>query len=271
MKNLNLTRIKYLWIAEITESWKRLLITAVSILGGMVLISWIGINLDHIGSNVQDYIGFCSMLYSVFLIIFISVGLSEIFHSMQSKEGRISFLSLPATPEEKFTANLIRSIIVPIIIFYVDLFLSDLIHLLILPIGKNVDPHLYKLLFMDFAGNIKFIGIKNYGITNIAESIVFNLFFYSLFLLGGCFWRKKAFLKTFSLLTIVFIIRGSILVNLSKAQIDTVFKDWIHMLGERTSSVLFSVLFGALTLCMWYYSYKLFRNAEVISQKRRWL
>lgn len=265
MKNISFTRIKQLWIQTAVTFRKQILFNLLGIICAMFFA-----NLSATNRNIDMMTAF----YFMFFCIILSLSLSSAFRQMQTKEARLTFLTLPASPAEKFIANVVWAIVVPIVLFIVSAVAIDLLHALFISyIGGN-NP---KLLLPIMLRNCSVITLRfgNYQTSGLLIWILFHTFSFSLFLLGSCLWYKKVFLKTIAAIGIVtFLLMISAATGIGLTESRTLpagMQEWLISIDTHTIITLTSIFLGLCTVVVWYLSYRLFKRREIISQKRKWL
>lgn len=263
MKNISFTRIKQLWIHKTIYSRKDLLFSTLGLLAAMSMVTF----------GTSRYIDFLSSAYYMMFCLFMSLSLSSAFKSLQTKEGRIAFLTLPASPAEKFFASTVWAVVTPIVIFSLSAILIDLLHLLLANLTDTAGnaPHgmLLQLMLRQFSSaEIRF---GAYSTSSLLTWIMFHVFSFSLFLLGACIWYKQVFLKTIAaigictFLLLLLSIYGFRLIH--SLTISFNLKDGMTIGGMPAIITAITAFWTIATIIIWWISYRLFLRREAISQK----
>lgn len=266
MRNISFTRIKHLWIQTAVVSKKQLLFNLLGITCGLFMI-----NLG--ASKSMDSINLLSASYFLIFCVMLSISLSNTFRQMQTKEGRIAFLTLPASPAEKFIANVVWAVVVPVILFFVSAVCIDLLRIVYLTcIGKNDTGMLLPLIFQNYS--VATLQFGSYQTSGILIWSLFHVFSFTIFLLGSCIWYKKVFLKTIAAIGIcTFILMFVLMLGIQSVQdwiLPHEIEIWLRSIDTSTIITVINI-FGILcTVILWWISYRLFKRREVISQKRSW-
>ena len=120
--------------------------------------------------------------------------------------------------------------------------------------------------FFDFSGPITF----NEIIMNEFEADMFVLMFviwgYTIYMLGGNIWYKNAFIKTVAAMTVITILGNIVLFSLISAFESEITKEIFTILLNTATGV-----FTVLTIVNIWLSYRLFRRAQVIRNLKNML
>ena len=263
MKNFNIKRFWYTFRWYVIENRNMLLLGTAGMALGIFLTEMFTI---WMGSRYPDgpYLAHRTMIIAVsfcMLIIVIAqyAAFSSIFSLLKKRQKRIAFLTLPATNLERYLAVLIFTIVVwPICIFgaYV---LGELLRMLVTGI-----------LGLGWYSNI---GIFFKSFFNIKESwtwaeVVSTALFYSLllwtcsvFVLGGTWFRKYAFLIVVLSIVALFIAIFKIfpraeLINISDTSTTV-----------NSSAYVVILLLTAFSLFNFWLSYQIFKRFQIITSK----
>lgn len=182
---------------------------------------------------------------------------SLILECMNNKEKSLHYLSLPASNFEKFMVRTsISTFLFILVATPIAFLLTEGTRLQLLIMIHDVElntPH----LFMSEIFVKTFKEISDYSESTTNSMIVFTLgsvFLHSLFILGGCLWRKHAMLKTIGALFVFsYFIQPLLFAFIPKEVRAIILSPW----------VIYVVIAG-LTLLCWWGSYRLFCRKQVI-------
>lgn len=200
------------------------------------------------------------------------VGASLNFSNMKEKEDRITFIMLPTSNLEKFVSRYLYVTLGFIAAFLVALLGADIFRMLFALItGKNIDGSVFLEFFRTmvdssiFANHVYVNGQDVYTANSwqIAACICLSMFciwMHSIYLLGGTFFRRNAWL--FTTMALIFI---SIIVGWLVSSFD--FNIHFNATSSNTAANTFSIVFFILIVFNYFASYKLFTRMQVINNK----
>ena len=271
---------------DLVENWKTNLyriLTCYIIFGLIFIFMMYGMN--HSSGNSAEYFyeRFCG---NVTGIIYIALNLymcyfaSLILEPMRTKERRISYLMLPATLGEKFVSRALYVTIGTLIIFGCGLLMAELTRLLFVPI-LGVSEEFGRFCLADVWHRIlaenqepTFYGESDYSYTLLIMFFtVLITWSHSLYILGGSFFRKKAFIKTMGLCFLLMILFGNFFVQIFEGTEPELIKwleDWTEANPTQAANTFLSIgfsLFLLLTVLNWGLSYKLFATSQITERK----
>ena len=217
----------------------------------------------------------------------------------KTKGRGMNYLMMPATNMEKFLSRVFINVVMVIVMAYVALFLADLARMLYVAIsdiegfyGFTV-PTVWNELFEPLRDTYK-SGAVGYAIVDgeiirpewgmgmaimaVATLVLSVFYFHSILLLGGCIWRKGAFLKTIaSVLVISFLVLWMIAHVMPS--LEPWFVEVIEPWAERTFvsetvfvRFIFSIaipLYLVLISLHWWLSYRLFSRKQAVAPQHR--
>lgn len=199
---------------------------------------------------------------------------TEIMKPMQTKEGRINFLMLPATNAEKFAARFIYVTIGYLVTFFVALVALDLVYQLLVLVFKNDSDFFGSitsvLLTLHGGGDLNINGTTVSLFGNWTFAFFLPLFGHSLWILGGSLWYKRSFIKTW----VAQVIFGFVVSMAISAVVLHLPEDWYRIFDDiNTDALIYAVNIVAfcLTIGVYYFSYKLFVRSQVIPQSKFFL
>jgi hypothetical protein len=124
-------------------------------------------------------------------------------------------------------------------------------------------------------GTVRVIGFSAYyGAVNVTTMVAAFLFAHSLFILGGCVWRKGAIVKTLFVIFVVLVAVVWIFVYF-----ESEFLSWVNSVfvplfetEQRAGMTLMSIAIPvllALTGLNWWLGYRLFSRKQVVAPQHR--
>lgn len=272
MKQLNINRIKLLWLRMYAMRKKSILFSALGLFSGMLIFNVLTT------FRTDAYSSAMLIIYYLVFCLYLSLNLASTFQCMQSKEGRIGFLALPATQLEKFIAYTLWAVIVPILAFLVSAAANDLLIGLITVCKGNLGD-LQNLLFFSllFKSSDVIVSSGQMSLIHGTPSILsWHLFSFSLYLAGACVWYKRVFLKTVIAIGICsFLLSLFVMGFISVMPEDNWFYNAFHNYNFESSlpwlNTIFVTVHLLLSFGLWWLGYRLFKRREVISQRVGWL
>jgi hypothetical protein len=210
----------------------------------------------------------------------------------KTKGRGMNYLMIPATNMEKFLSRVFINIVMVLVMAYVALFLADLARM---PYGAISDIEgfygftvstVWSELIETFSsfyrtggevwgptadGTVRIVGFSAfYGIVNVTAMVAFFLFVHSLFILGGCIWRKAAIIKIWITQLVVTSAVVWIFVKLEPYVLPwlgdvltSLFETEQHA-GMTLMGIAIPVLL-ALTALNWWLGYRLFSRKQVVA------
>ena len=210
----------------------------------------------------------------------------------RTKGHATNYLMVPATNMEKFLSRVFINVVMVIVMAYVALFLADLARMLYAAIsdiegfyGFTV-PMVWSELIETFPsfyrtggevwgptvdGTVRVIGFSTYyGAVNVTTMVAAFLFAHSLFILGGCVWRKAAIVKIFMVqmavsaaITWMFVKLEPYVLPWLDDVLTSLFETEQHA-GMTLMGIAIPVLL-ALTALNWWLGYRLFSRKQVVA------
>ena len=211
----------------------------------------------------------------------------------KTKGRAMNYLMMPATNMEKFLSRVFINVVMVIVMAYVALFLADLARMLYVAItdtegfyGFTV-PMVWGELIETFPsfyrtggevwgttadGTVRVIEFSAYyGVVNVTAMVAFFLFAHSLFILGGCIWRKAAIIKIWitqlvvtSAVVWIFVKLEPYVLPWLDDVLTSLFETEQHA-GMTLIGIALPVLL-ALTALNWWLGYRLFSRKQMISR-----
>ncbi len=270
---------------DLMENKKSYLKTYAGIMLAFVLVLFIKMmNVDmFVYSQSPDVAGslFAASMASTLLVIYIwssYASASFMMLHMQTKEQRINYLMVPATQVEKFLSRVLLMVVAPLVVMILMVLLTDIFRILLsLFIGTpGVTDH---WVFPAFLHRSSLFMSAPQGISSILAGIFSYVMFFwgqSLFVLGGCFWTKSAFLKTLGtqfllLIVMVVVVSSSVLRHADLLyNLDDLITEWMHAhpwFSMDLALGLVSILFFWFTVLNYWLGYRLFSRTQIIKRK----
>ena len=211
---------------------------------------------------------------------------------LKTKGRGLNYLMMPATNMEKFVARALVNTILLIVMAFAALLLADLVRMLFVPLFEVKEfygftlPRILVALGDPFSaaysaggevwgptvdGTVRVIGFSAYyGAVNVTTMVAAFLFAHSLFILGGCIWRKAAIIKIWITQIVVTSAVVWIFVKLEPyvlpwlGDVLTSLFETEQQAGMTLLSIAIPVLL-ALTALNWWLSYRLFSRKQVVA------
>ena len=227
---------------------------------------------------------------------------------LKTKGRGLNYLMMPATNMEKFVARALVNTILLIVMAFAALLLADLVRMLFVPLFEVKEfygftlPRILGEIGETFSslyrtgseewdviegGIVTVIGNNPYkGCLTVSIFVIAILCVHSIFILGGCFWRKAAIVKILLVwftagLTIAWIVikLEPIMMDSSKlSEIFSFINNWLpngafSFIESLPEALMFLrsvgiVLLLALTILNWWLSYRLFSRKQVVPVSR---
>ncbi len=205
---------------------------------------------------------------------------------MGSKQHATNYMMMPATNLEKFLSRIFINTVMVIVMAYAALLCADLVRMLFVPFYEIKEFYGLTLPKVFVSGSDPFVEIyqgagQDWGTVEGLRTVVgFNpargfiaaswlgviiLLIHSIFILGGCIWRKAAIIKTLAL-GIGFIFFGLWLVeqcNLSWIFHDDYLLKWY--LNSSLARVL-TYLLLIVPIFNWWLSFRIFSLKQVVER-----
>ena len=211
---------------------------------------------------------------------------------LKTKGRGLNYLMMPATNMEKFVARALVNTILLIVMAFAALLLADLVRMLFVPLFEVKEfygftlPRILVALGDPFSaaysaggevwgptvdGTVRVIGFSAYyGAVNVTTMVAAFLFAHSLFILGGCVWRKAAIIKIWITQIVVTSAVVWIFVKLEPyvlpwlgEVLTSLFETEQHA-GMTLMNIAIPVLL-ALTALNWWLGYRLFSRKQVVA------
>ena len=210
-------------------------------------------------------------IYSFSLIVITLYG-ANIIRDLKTKQQRIDELVLPATNLEKFTARVLASTVLVLILVVAGIVAGDILQMLInmlLHKGTFASISLYATKQMYSMMETSIIAIEN--VAHKPVRLMFTLMLIggnAFYLLGGMLFRKTAWLKTTLAIIILSIVLFSMLVGY--AYVVYAYTSYVVYIPEWMQSAWFNIALMMVQICVCYYfAYRIYCKLQAINT--RWL
>lgn len=209
---------------------------------------------------IMGAIGFCFFI----ALIVAHFGFSRIFAFLKTKQKRIAYLTLPATNTERFVAALLYILVVFPFCVLLALVLGDTLRMFVYGLTGGGWQSGVPSLFSEGTFIIPKISSWHHFVQWAMESSIM-LWVCSLYILGGTWFRRHAFLFVTAALIALFIV-----VVLCVKSIDVTlitFDDTKHITDLSTAVYPLIFVFLAAAVFNFWWSYKIFKRFQIITSK----
>jgi len=208
----------------------------------------------------------------VFAVVLIIVNGANIIRDLKTKQQRIDELVLPATNLEKFTARVLASTVLILIIIVAGIMVADVLQMLInmlLHKGTFGSISLYATKQMYSMMETSIIAIENVAHKPIRFMFLLTLISGNAFyLLGGMLFRKTAWLKTTLAVIVISIALFSMFVGY--AYVVYGYTNYVVYMPEWMQESWFNITLLIVQTCACYYfAYRIYCRLQAINT--RWL
>ena len=247
----------------------------------------------------------CTAFFYVVLILALICAAADMSSVPFKTKGRaLNYLMMPASKLEKFLSRAFINILLVIVMAYVALFFSDLVRMLCIPFFKvdglndfygftvhqifvNLfDP--FKAVFENGNTNALIVNgevltpVWSFGMCCMAVAciVLSGLWSHSVFLLGGCIWRKGALIKTIASALVISLLLLWLIVECAPC-IDVWAENrlapWLEQRFETEEDMLrvgFPIVAFLNTVFIafhWWLSYRFFSRKQVVAPQHRFL
>ena len=208
----------------------------------------------------------------VFAVVLIIVNGANIIRDLKTKQQRIDELVLPATNLEKFTARVLASTVLVLILAVAGIVAGDILQMLInmlLHKGTFGSISLYATKQMYSMMETNILAIENVAHKPIRFMFVLTLISSNAFyLLGGMLFRKTAWLKTTLAVIVISIALFSMFVGY--AYVVYGYTNYVVYIPEWMQESWFKITLLIVQTCACYYfAYRIYCRLQAINT--RWL
>lgn len=200
-----------------------------------------------------------------------AVVLSNVMEPMSAKAKRIAFLMVPATCLEKYLWRLIYATVGFAVSFAVALLATDVTYLLLNSIFGEEEYRSLAGFAIGVYLNWNSLALDDSWLLT-SWAYVFTAWGYSLFVVGGTVWRRRAFVKTVGCILLAFLLLLTA-VQWVPVSAEHSFYEWVHTVmadeGKATVAVsLLTIVFFLFTVLNLWLGYRLFRRSQIVGFKR---
>ncbi len=266
--DFSLSRLCLVAKRDIMENWKKNLyncLTLYAILASALVFTML--RLHGVYEKIPNGFWVCMAL-----VVFggWAVVLSNVMEPMSAKAKRIAFLMVPATSLEKYLWRLIYVTVGFAVSFAVALLATDVTYLLLNSIFGEEEYRSLAGFAIGVYLNWNSLALDDSWLLT-SWAYVFTAWGYSLFVVGGTVWRRRAFVKTVGCILLAFLLLTAMQwVPLSA---EHSFYEWVHTVmadeGKATVAVsLLTIVFFLFTVLNLWLGYRLFRRSQIVGFKR---
>lgn len=266
--DFSLSRLCLVAKRDIMENWKKNLyncLTLYAILASALVFTMLRLHGVH--EKVPNGFWVCMALvaFGGWAVV-----LSNVMESMSTKAKRIAFLMVPATSLEKYLWRLIYVTVGFAVSFAVALLATDVTYLLLNSIFGEEEYRSLAGFAIGVYLNWNSLALDDSWLLT-SWTYVFTAWGYSLFVVGGTVWRRRAFVKTVGCILLAFLLLTAMQwVPLSA---EHSFYEWVHTVmadeGKATVAVsLLTIVFFLFTVLNLWLGYRLFRRSQIVGFKR---
>ena len=275
---------------DVVENWKNFLfftlVLSVIFLFVMFTSAWVT------PAGEEAYLAYSLTTLNGYKTVFTYYNIlvfSGIMANMQTQGLRANFLMLPASNIEKFLGRLLYVTLLVFVPYIVAILLADVLHMFIFPFFEGGSDacasHSLLLGFWEVKGRMlqevqetlnEYINLPLYLLLFI-DCLLF-VWESSIYVLGGCYWRKHPFLKTFASLLLVTIVAFVVLgysfwniVSEVEAPVEALqiwMDKYLGGISQTSLLLICAGVFFVWTLLNFYGAYRLFCHRQVVEPKR---
>ncbi len=243
----------------------------------------------------------CTAFFYVVLMFALICAAADMSSVPFKTKGRaLNYLVMPASKLEKFLSRAFINVVLVIVMAYVALFLADLVRMLCVPFfeaggfyGFTVHQ-IFVNLFDPFKAVFENGSTTNAVIVNdevltpvwsfgmcfmaVVCIVLSGLWSHSVFLLGGCIWRKGALLKTIASAMIISLLVLWLLVNIAPSidlWAENRLAPWLEQRFETEEDILrvgfpiVAFLNLVFTTFNWWLGFRLFSRKQAVAPQHR--
>ncbi len=278
--NFSFGRLMAITKLDIVENWKTNLYRIIGLYCG-ITVAFIGSTSGYQGYQHTDaYSMFCDRVGGILflmLLFYSTLCASSIMEIMKTKDMRIRYMMIPATIFEKFLSRVLYTTIIAGVFFIISTILGEMTRLAIFPL-LDAPAELGRFCLFDIASertNIINYSSDTYLIPNVFHYLMiisYIVWIHSIFMLGGSYFRKSPFLKTFGICIGASVLLGIISAN-SSLIIDLLYSAQDFLLDNetwfngRTIGIYTTIAFTTFSVLHWWLSYRLFKNSQITERK----
>ena len=264
---------------DIGSNWRNyfysfLTVTGIFLLCYLLAFVFLGgkIHLNVDAHSTHSILLFVSGSMGVVTPFLFYIGAGRMLKVMRTKEGRESYLMLPATRLEKFVSRAILSTLGVFVLVVLGVIAADLLRFVFHPLfflpESMTQLHFPTILSDMFRSPFSILDSEQVDKPAVLESfewisLALVLWVHSLFILGGTVFVKHPVVKTFGCLFILFFFLSNLV--LSKSLLEQI-ESWSMDDGVLFTNIM-TVIFFIIFVFNWWLSYYLFSRAQIIRKK----
>lgn len=267
--DFSLSRLCLVAKRDIMENWKKNLyncLTLYAILASALVFTML--RLHGVYEKIPNGFWVCMALvaFGGWAVV-----LSNVMEPMSAKAKRIAFLMVPATSLEKYLWRLIYVTVGFAVSFAVALLATDVTYLLLNSIFGEEEYRSLAGFAIGVYLNWNSLALDGSWLLT-SWTYVFTAWGYSLFVVGGTVWRRRAFVKTVGCILLAFLLLLTA-VQWVPVSAEHSFYEWVHTVmadeGKVTVAVsLLTIVFFLFTVLNLWLGYRLFRRSQIVGFKR---
>lgn len=272
MKTFDIKRFGYVFNRTMIVNTRNWIKMTIGLTIGLLLIFMTTLydygrfGIDDILLRFENTISLVIMIYSFLLLV---MG-SNICQDMNNRQQRIDTLMLPASNLEKYLVRYLYITVGAVLSYIVAFVLADIIQMIISLIVNHdfvsLTIHFINYIFNGMANLMYYYEDIFYDGTFM---IIISIWIHSIYLLGGTFFRKQAWLFTSLALLLSFIIFMWILTGVWRISDENILYSIINIIDGSVVMVwaFLMTFFSAMIALNYCLSYKLFKRLQVINNK----
>ncbi len=266
MNSNSLTRIKYLFLQDLSMNRKRYTGLVVGLfLGIFALMCLVHPNCEIRAEEYQYYaLSFYHSIkesISIYIVCATLVFIAELFANFATKQKRVHQLMLPATKGEKFAARFLLCCVVLPLVFVASIALADVLRWVISPIFFDATlPLTFHKLIPEMLLNVTF-----YWDGGGLEHLLFCSFMVwiaTFYALGSAVFRRRAAIKSTLLMLGGFIILVFFIENFELPGENTGYENF------DVTSFIVSIILLVLSVVQSFLTRRQYNRIQVISKKK---
>lgn len=267
MENFNIKRFGQVFCRLLLvrkKTYFNLFLTAVLFFALAVIASFHPFHWDKLSVEEMtvSLIGSSSFCYGAIVIVAMLCG-SAIISDLRNKQDKISELTLPASNLEKFVARCIGATFVVMLIVAAAFVVGDLLQQGVnMLIHKGSHASMLMLLFKNMDQAIqRFNEADNALPLQLLGFITAN----SIFVVGGMFFRKVAWLKTgLTFIAITFTLMG---IFVGFCYLVYTYTDYVVVVPNEFPQWAQALFYVAITASCYYFAYRIYCRLQAINNK----
>lgn len=187
MTSFSLSRLARLLRYEIGVSFRKDMITYASLMLGIIMMRTMMFFQTETGEESAWRVTMLFQGMIIFYVITLVIYASQLQYGANEKKIRQHELMLPASGMEKYLVRMIHIVVIPCLVLFVGLFISDLAHYPIAAALGNVQTGFVWHSFLPYVFEV--LLSTKVGLVALASLIQLH----ALFLLGGALFKKSPF------------------------------------------------------------------------------